>query len=149
MEIRQAAIKDLPDLAEGALMFYATSKFLKNFRLDRFIAIWTKMLETGTGVIFSLYDGPVGVGAIGGVVYPDLYSGHLVATEFFWFVVPEYRGKNGMELYWKFEHWALAQKCKEIRMVHLMDSMPDRLATVYKRLGYEAAETHYVKSLEV
>ena len=34
-----------------------------------------------------------------------------------------------------------------MRMVHLMDSMPEKLARIYKRLGYEQVETLYSKDL--
>ena len=80
------------------------------------------------------------------MLYPDLYSGDLIATEFFWFVRAEVRGQ-GLKLYYAFEAWARARHCAQIRMVHLLDLMPERLAKVYRRLGYEPAETHYVKEL--
>lgn len=126
--------------------FYAVSKFLKSFQIERFCQFWEQALTSHIGVIYLQQEAGQVTGAIGGVLYPDLYSGELVATEFFWFVRPGCRG-GGIRLYKAFEAWARFMECKQIRMVHLMDSMPDQLARLYARLGYQPAETHYTKDL--
>jgi GNAT superfamily N-acetyltransferase len=144
--IRKALVEDLPRIHACASEFYAASKFLRRFNLERFVSAWTDFLETGVGTVFVAEDGGEVTGCIGGVVYPDLYSGTLVATEFFWYVRERHRGA-GVRLYHAFEDWARERRCSEIRMVHLTDSMPERLAKVYRRFGYEASEVHYVKEL--
>ncbi len=145
--IRQATVEDLPRMESAARAFFASSRFLRRFDMDRFIRAWAALLSSGTGVIFALFDRDEVCGAIGGVVYPDINTGELIASEFFWFIRPGSRG-DGLRLYRAFERWARTQACRQIRMVHLTDSMPDRLARVYRRLGYLPAETHYVKELE-
>lgn len=144
--MRQATIDDLARMGELAAAFYDSSRFLRGFRLERFTAFWSQLLG-GAGVIFvdESADGAI-TGAIGGLAYPEPYSGELVATEFFWFVLPGARG-GGLRLYRAFEAWASERGCSQLRMVHLEDSMPDRLATVYTRLGFIAAERHFVKEL--
>lgn len=142
-----AQVEDLPRLEPIAREFYAASRFLKRFDISLFCRAWETLLANGTGGIYLLVDGAGEIaGTIGGVVYPDLYSGALVATEFFWFVREGCRGK-GIELYKSFEQWARARGCAEIRMVHLLDSMSEKLERVYRRLGFEPAETHYVKEI--
>lgn len=145
--IRPADITDLPRLEPLARQFYAASRFLGEFHMEQFIHLWGVLLLEDRGVVFLLLDGEEIVGALGGVVYPDTYSAVKVATEFFWFVGEGHRGA-GLKLYRAFEEWATAQGCRQIRMVHLADSMPDQLARVYSHLGFEAAEVHYVKCLE-
>jgi len=145
--IRPADITDLPRLEPLARQFYAASRFLGEFEESRFVAVWAELMSSGRGVILLLIDHDEIRGALGGVQYPEPYSGVMVATEFFWYVAPGHRG-SGMKLYWDFEKWAKEQGCSEVRMVHLMDSMPDRLSRVYGHLGFEAAEVHYVKSLK-
>lgn len=144
--IRTATVEDLKTLADLAAQFYASSKFLNNFSLECFEATWTQLITGGMGAVFVIdgEDGPIG--ALGGVAYPDVNSGRLIATEFFWFVDPEKRGK-GISLYKAFEDWARAKRCAEIRMVHLADSMPEQLERLYERLGFEMAEIHYRKEL--
>jgi hypothetical protein len=145
--VREADIEDLSRLAPLAREFYASSRFLGSFDLDRFVACWTALFETGAGQIFLLEDGTGEVaGTIGGMIYPEPYSGELIATEFFWYVRLGSRGE-GMKLYCAFEHWARDRKCSQIRMVHLLDSMPEKLARAYRHLGYTPAEVHYLKEL--
>ena len=142
----RATVSDLPRMETAAREFYALSRFLHGFDMARFVTLWTDLLEKDMGVIFAVENGAGIHGAIGGVVYPEPYSGDPVATEFFWFIKPEHRG-SGLDLYRAFELWARKKGCKQIRMVHLMDLMPGRLAVLYRRLGFEAAEMHYVKEL--
>lgn len=130
----------------AAREFYASSKFLKNFDMQRFSAVWASLLGTGAGAIFLLLDDPGSevLGALGGVVYPDPYSGDSIATEFFFFVREKSRGQ-GLKLYKLFEDWAKERGCLEVRMVHLTDLFPEQLDRLYRRLGFEPAEVHYVK----
>lgn len=148
MTIQKTQPSDLPKLAECAREFYAASEVLQNFDMARFQAVWTGLIESGAGVIFSLIDdaGEI-LGTIGGLAYPDLYSGELIATEFFWFVRDGHRG-GGLKLYRAFESWGREQACTQIRMVHLIDSMPEKLARVYRHLGFVPVETHYSKPLD-
>lgn len=133
-------------MGDLAAQFYATSQHLKGFDLARFCSLWARLIETGAGVIFVADDGTKLRGAIGGVAYPDPYSGRSAATEFFWFVSPESRG-CGLKLYREFECWAREQACSEIQMVYLSDSMPERLRATYERLGFHEVETRYAKEL--
>lgn len=107
---------------------------------------WAGLIQSGVGTIFALERDGEYLGALGGVVYPDIYSGLPIATEFFWFTLPEHRGR-GLLLYRAFEEWARGRQCSEIRMVHMLDSMPEALNRTYTRLGFTAAEVHYSKEL--
>lgn len=144
--IAKATTEDLERMEPTARKFYNSSRFLRVFEASRFIALWSSLFSAGTGVIFVVRENDQIVGAIGGVVYPEPYSGDLIAQEFFWFVEPEYRGV-GMRLYFTFEGWARDRGCEEIRMGHLHDLMPDKIAAVYRRLGFSAVETNYSKRL--
>lgn len=146
MKLRKAEISDLPRLAGCAEAFYSASQFLKRFDIQKFTDLWTALINNGTGVIFLLeHEGEI-TGTIGGMIYPEPYSGELVASEFFWFVHEANRG-GGIRLYKAFEQWARDNDCSQIMMVHLCDSMPDKLERVYKHFGYQAAEVRYVKEL--
>ena len=147
--VRRAEVSDLPRIEGCAREFYGASRILGRlpFDIDRFVAAWTQLLESGIGVVFVAEEAGEVIGCIGGMIYPDLYSGVPVATEFFWIVQQEHRG-SGLRLYKAFENWARKHNCVQIRMVHLSDSMPERLSRFYKHFGYEPAETHYVLQLE-
>jgi len=145
--IRQATAEDLRALYPLAREFYRSSRILRGFDLERFESFWRVLFGNGCGAIFLLTDGQDIQGTIGGMFYPEPYSGELLAQEFFWFVRKERRGA-GVLLYRAFEDWARAQGCVELRMAHLSDSMPEKVADFYRRMGYEKVETLYAKRLD-
>ena len=144
--IRPATPDDLHALEPLALEFYASSAHLGRFSIDAFTGFWRAYLKAGVGVVFVLETAGRIVGAIGGLIYPEPYSGQLVATEMFWFVSMEHRG-GGVALYRAFEGWARGRGCEAIRMVYLADSMPEKLRDFYSRLGFQEIETHWQKPL--
>ena len=147
IEIKPICRFKLRALAAGAKEFYASSKFLRSFEIDRFVEFWRPIIASELGVIFIAEDDGEIIGAIAGMAVPEPYSGDLVVSEFFWFVRPGHRGSAGLRLYEALEYWARQKGAKTMRMVHLMDSMPEKLARIYKRLGYEQVETLYSKDL--
>lgn len=148
IEIKPICRFKLRSLAPGAQEFYASSKFLRKFEIDKFVTFWKNMIESGMGTIIAAFDEGEPIGAIGGLAYPDPYSGEMTVQEFFWFVRPEHRGPAGLRLYFALEKWAKEEKgATVIRMAHLTDSMPEKLTRVYTRLGFEHAETVYSKDL--
>lgn len=85
-------------------------------------------------------------GALGGMIHRDIYGEALIAQEFFWFMRPDTRG-GGVRVYRAFEQWAKARGAVSIRMGHLLDSMPEKVARFYQLVGFKAAETVYMKTL--
>jgi GNAT superfamily N-acetyltransferase len=65
------------------------------------------------------------------------------STEIFWYVRKGYRGRYGIDLIEEYEQWAKQKGCKRIRMIHLVDLMPDKLKRFYERRGYKEIETVY------
>lgn len=147
MMIREATADDLRNLEPLAREFHDASTSLTEFNIDVFEAGWRQLLSGGYGVIFLLLDGDRIAGTIGGVAFPDICHGKLVAQEFFFFVAKDARGE-GTRLYREFEKWAESRGCAQIRMVLLIDSMPEKLDTVYRRWGYRRTEVAYSKELK-
>ena len=77
----------------------------------------------------------------------ELYMSHTVqATELAWFVSKEYRGKSAsLELIKHFEKWAKENGANQIGMGDIEGI--SSLEKLYNRLGYERAETVYLKEL--
>jgi hypothetical protein len=147
IEIKPLCRFKLRALAPGAKEFYASSKFLGKFDIERFVTFWKNQIENGQGVIFAALDDGEIIGAIGGMAYPEPYIDEISVQEFFWFVRPGNRGLAGLRLYDAFEGWAIEKGASHIRMVHLMDSMPEKLERVYGRLGFVPVEKLYSKDL--
>lgn len=144
--IREIGTDELDKVEEAAHEFYAASRFLGAFSLARFCELWTRLLELGAGVIFADdCDGEL-VGMIGGMLHRETYGEALIADEFFWFVREGSRG-SGVALYRRFEEWARERGAVEIQMVHLFDSMPEKVAKFYLHSGFEPVEMRYRKVL--
>ena len=144
--IEECDRSEFVELAGLASKFYSSSSALKKFDINVFCSTWNNLYSIGAGVIFLLKRELDIIGVIGGIKYPDVNSGELIATEMFWFVDQEKRG-NGIKLFKRFESWARDNKCKSIIMVHLIDSMPDKLKKLYTRYGYKPIEISYKKEL--
>ena len=144
--IEPVTIDQLRELEDAARAFYASSAALRTFNLARFVEVWTILLSGGRAAIFAERRGAV-VGAIGGILHPDLYDpSREVADEFFWFVLPEHRGA-GVALYRAFERWARERGAHQIQMCHLTDVMPAKVSRFYERAGFQPIETRYAKEL--
>jgi GNAT superfamily N-acetyltransferase len=144
--LRYAVPEDLPALTPLMLTFFSLSNLIGKFDEDCFGTTWRRIIDNDWGVIILLEDASQIVGCISGAAFPDIHTGELVASESCWFVMPQSRG-FGMTLLEAFEEWSKSRGCKQLRMAHLMDSMPEKLGRLYRRLGYVATEVHYVKSL--
>jgi GNAT superfamily N-acetyltransferase len=144
--IRTLKVSELAMLADGATEFYAASRWLGRFDAERFRVIWTELLGTGAAVIFVALAANAITGALGGIVHQEIYGDRLIAEEFFWFARPEHRGA-GVALYRAFEEWARVRGAAALQMVHLFDSMPEKVARFYLRTGFEPVEMRYQKDL--
>lgn len=77
----------------------------------------------------------------------ELYMSHTVqATELAWFVSKDYRGKPAsIRLMKAFEKWAKESGANQVGMGDIEGI--SSLENLYNRLGYERAETIYLKEL--
>ena len=146
--IRTATVADLEQAGERiGKLFYA--EIGRPFVMEIYLRFYTTLIESGMGVMFLLVDGEVIQGGIAGLATPDPHNGMFIASELFWFVMPEARGGLGAgRLYKAFETWAIEQCCSEIQMVHLEKFTPERLEGFYVKQGYEKIETRYSKVLQ-
>jgi len=148
MKTRDATLEDLPALVDLATAFHEESKVSLTFDRDSFCRNWEKLLSSGAASIFVAENARQEVKAmLGAMVYPDINSSDLVATEMFWYSSKDARG-CGLPLFLVFEEWAKKRGARHIIMVHLSNLMPDKLRRFYVKKGYAEAETHYMKELE-
>ena len=120
------------------------------FNMDHFTQSWTTLMATQPAVIFGLfYDGEL-VGALGGLVAPDIHTGEIVANEFFWFVLRKARkGTGAIRLIREFEHWGEENGATGFHLTAIIDGHDDaRLDKLYQRFGYTALEKGYVRHVK-
>jgi GNAT superfamily N-acetyltransferase len=144
--IQRLDVSELDRLGACAYEFYASSRFLADFDPALFREIWTALLANGSGIIFTAEKNGEIEGAIGGIVHREIYGDAFVAEEMFWFVREDARGA-GVRLYRHLERWAKEKGAANLHMMHLADSMPEKVSRFYRAQGFELAETRYVKSL--
>lgn len=144
--IRQIGVSELERLESIALEFYGSSQFLEDFNIGRFSEVWAGLIGSGAGVIFIEERNGEIAGTIGAVAVRDGYSMKFAVEEMFWFVRASCRG-GGVALYHELERWARAFGAATIRMVHLLDVMPERVSRFYIQSGFHAIETRYSKEL--
>jgi len=141
-------VQDLEELLAGGASFFAEGQMPGGFDSEAFIKSWAHLIDTEIGCVFGLYgeDGVIH-GALGGILAPDIFNGHTVAIEAFWYVLPEHRGSGAIRLVKAYEDWARSRGARRVSMVHLLNLQPGRLGDLYVRLGYRAVETNYIKDL--
>lgn len=147
IEVKPLCRFRLRALKEGAEEFYASSRFLTKFDIDKFVTFWKNAIESGVGIVLVALEDDEIIGAIAGMKYEEPYTGEVSVQEFFWFVRPGHRGMAGVRLYKAFEDWAREKKATVLRMVHLLDSMPEKLERFYGHQGFVAVEKLYSKDL--
>ena len=107
---------------------------------------YEEMIKSGSAAMLILEEKGESVGGLGLINASGIHNRHRIAVEDFWWVDPNHRGK-GLDLFFAFEAWAKIHGCQQTAMVHLVDSMPERLERFYLRQGYHLVEKHYVKEI--
>ena len=138
-------LTQLRDVLEEFYKILPYKKNLNGFKKN-WIPTWKDLIKSKKGKIFALEKEKKIIGALGFLITPALEDGVLCATEAFWYVDEKHRG-SGLKLLNKYESYAKSVGCKRIGMVHLENSMPDRLKKLYVRKQYKHIESMYLKEL--
>jgi GNAT superfamily N-acetyltransferase len=144
--VKMLTAEQLPALARLGPDFYRESGLPGRFVPEIFVAKWTAFLGLGVGFILGLFQGDEIMGGFGAIVSDDFNDGATVASECFWFVKPEARGR-GFELLLAYEQEARRRGAVRCSMIHLRGLQPERLGQLYEKRGYRAVETAYMKEL--
>jgi len=136
----------LEELAKLGAGFYTEGQLPGSFKPEVFVRTWQALLASEAAVCFALEQQGELCGALGAIIYPDPNDGAMVATEMFWYVIPEHR-RHGLRLLKAFEQWASERQARRLCMVHLTRLSPDRLQKLYHARGYRHVESHYLKEI--
>ena len=131
-----------------AFSFFSECQLPGSFKIEAFLHNWRMLLKNNMGAMWKLVNDGKMVGAMGGLLAPDMNDGEIVATEAFWYVMPEFRhSTGGLKMLVYFEKWAKEMGAKRIVMGHLLTNLPNALPEYYKRRGYSPTEIFYVKQV--
>lgn len=129
--------------------FFRDSKIDGVFNFSHYSARMANLIMLDVGVEIAYVSDNEAVGIIGGVVTPCLFTGDIIAVEQYWYVLPEWRfqGRIGLQLLREFEQYAHGKGAKRSYVGNLQQLNNEKMARLYRRLGYEPLETHFMKSL--
>jgi GNAT superfamily N-acetyltransferase len=140
--IRLATIEDLPRVVEMGRRFRRETSYAEKLKENaaQMLAL-AERLVAGNGLLLAERSERL-IGMLGFVVYPHFISGEITAGEIFWWVEPEFRGE-GLRLLREAEKCARQAGATRMQMI----APNDRVAHVYRRVGYEFVESTYQKEL--
>lgn len=146
--IRDATIADMDQLLYLAESFYseAASDNLPKYDKTQAIFMGNSLIESDDAIflVCEKDNDLVGMGAL--CITPFcLFSSEKVASELFWYILPNYRGSIGIKLHKKLEDEAKNRGADLISMVDHVSSMD--LEYYYKRKGYDIFERTYMRRL--
>lgn len=76
----------------------------------------------------------------------SFFSEDKVATELAWWVDPDYRGRDALDLVSAYEYWAKeVHKCKAASLALLDHTSNPKIQKYYERLGFHKVEEAYLK----
>jgi len=128
--------------------FFAEKGLPGSFKKEKFIEAWKNLLASNVAALWVTVQEDKVTGALGGLLFPDINDGELVAQEMFWYVSDKARkGTDGVRLMLNFEAWAKVMGAKRIIMAALTNS-DFRIGPLYEARGYKPVETHYLKVIE-
>lgn len=143
--IRRAGLADIASMVELGRRFHAYAGVVEipfdpeSFRLT---------LERGIQDADQCYlvadvDGTL-LAMAGAIAYPP-YFNHAARTgqELFWWS----ECGEGMRLHAALADWARTRGCQSFAMIALADGRSERMARLYKRMGYRPSEQTFIKGL--
>ena len=144
--IREASPKDFDAILDMCEVFWGHTQFSESFNRQH----TKQMVEMSWDheLLIVVDDGGV-CGFMAAIKSPLLGSPDAwMATELAWWVNPEKRGKMyGMGLISALERLCIEQEVKYVNLAYMETSMPEKVAKLYQKLGYELQETYYTKVL--
>ncbi len=143
--IRPAFHADVPKILEMGQRFFDESGYrdVTIFRPEVFAATVNHLLTDGV-LLLADQDGPVGMAAA--IVFPFYFSGELTAQEMFWYVDKEHRGIGG-QLLDGLIGAVKARGATSLSMIGLENLNREKVAAMYQKRGFRAAEHMYIKRI--
>lgn len=142
--IRLATPDDIDQIAVLGERFITESHYRRLIGINpdalRSVAEMLIREDHGLLLVDEFYGELAGMIGMIATIHPT--SWEPVASELFWYVPPEARG-CGLKLLYAAERWARKSDLKRCIMV----SPNERVATLYRRLGYDELETQFIKDI--
>jgi GNAT superfamily N-acetyltransferase len=145
--IRAAQIEDLSACLVMARKFFAVCG-IKGVEFDFDTCAERFITAVGQKLCFVAESQGQLVGFVLGAACPSIFNKHILAgVELAWWVEPEFRnGILGIKLLKAIENSAKEQGIKSWSMICLEAQEPEKVESMYLRLGYEKTERTFVRA---
>lgn len=134
-------------LLPGARSFFDEFKLPGSLNERHFVGSLQHYITIGVGFVLAAFDGETFLGGIAGLVFPDFATGQATCQEFFWYILPSFRGTAGIRLLRAFEQEAERRGAARIMMMHLVGPATAAFERIYQRSGYRMIEQVFTKEL--
>lgn len=145
MKIREAVKSDIEPVLVLLKEFQEESLDEYGLFCDEQVARKMMLEYEGNTLIMESENAIIGV--IAGFVASYPLNEEKVFQEAIWYVRKGYR-THGVKLLRALESWCWRRGIKKVVMVHMANSMPEKLKRFYESLGYRPLETHYIKEIK-
>lgn len=145
MNLKLATLDDLDQVVRLVVTFIRQSPYKNEpYDIDEISTLVETLLrDKNKGIVVLLLNDDVPVGFIGGLITKMLFNKDAIATELFWWVDPQFRGRKALSLKEAFEFWAKRVGARYITMS--APASDARVSRYYERAGYENIENSYLK----
>jgi len=146
MQIHEARLSHLPALVALAERFHAEAGGHYPFKIDRVRAFLAQAIASPD--LLAILAGEVPCGFLIARAGTNYLTGERMAEEVAMYIEPVARsaGLAGC-LIAKFEEWAASGGCTVVKLTAQHSARPEAVARLYRRSGYAAAETAFIKRL--
>ena len=149
MHIRDAELKDIPEILSMMRSMHAESATYQHFTFDegKALHILTRLLEHPDDRVFFMVVEHHNrlVAMMGGEVIDDLWTASKLATDYGLYVVPEHRGKaSGYWLLQRFMTWAEA-RADYMKVQVTVDIENEKAAKMMQGSGLDRSGSIYGK----
>ena len=142
--LKQATIEDNENVLAMVKEYAYTSPYKDKVNKEALELLVKEFLVEKDKVVFYVVQDNLPIGFLAGAAVPFMLGLDTVATEFAWWVHPDFRLNGvGSLLIEAFENWAKEVGCSMISL----SSMDEATGEVYIKRGYSLKEHTYLKVL--
>jgi len=152
MEYKTFAIERLRDiLTLGIAMQQEGAYSVIPFDIERAAqSIIHMVINNPNGFGLLAYDGDKPVGMIAGAMAPYFFGAGELASDYVWYIEPEYRGSRAaIRLLKEFKSWATDMGASELYMGVTTGVSAERTGQLLQRLGFKPVGGNYKVELDV
>ncbi|MBE3087704.1 MAG: GNAT family N-acetyltransferase [Chloroflexi bacterium] len=127
----------------------ASREFNIDFDIESNIKHLNDMINGANSTVIGLMDDDRVIGYMGICIFENPVGKGIMASEHFWYVLPEHRGIGAIRLLEAGMDWARARGCTHFigNASRLAGDLHGKVCKLYEKMGFTLFETSYICSL--